>query len=49
MKKAASIDEVLKTAHFVSLHVPLTAGTRNLVDHLFAGDLGMAIIATRLF
>ena len=32
VKKAASIDEVLKTAHFVSLHVPLTPGTRNLVD-----------------
>ncbi|MCU0804642.1 MAG: phosphoglycerate dehydrogenase [Burkholderiales bacterium] len=32
VKKAASIDEVLKSAHFISLHVPLTAGTRNLVD-----------------
>jgi D-3-phosphoglycerate dehydrogenase len=32
VKKAASIDEVLKTAHFISLHVPLTAATRNLVD-----------------
>jgi D-3-phosphoglycerate dehydrogenase len=32
VKKAASIDEVLKNAHFVSLHVPLTPVTRNLVD-----------------
>ena len=32
VKKAASIEEVLKTAHFVSLHVPLAPGTRNLID-----------------
>jgi len=32
VRKAASIDEVLKNAHFVSLHVPLAAGTRNLID-----------------
>ncbi len=32
VRKAASIDEVLKAAHFVSLHVPLTAATRHLVD-----------------
>src|SRR5512139_350305 len=32
VKKAASIEEVLKTAHFVSLHVPLAPETRNLID-----------------
>jgi D-3-phosphoglycerate dehydrogenase len=32
VKRAASIEEVLKGAEFVTLHVPLTAGTRHLVD-----------------
>jgi D-3-phosphoglycerate dehydrogenase / 2-oxoglutarate reductase len=32
VRKAASIDEVVKTANFVSLHVPLVAATRNLID-----------------
>ena len=32
VKKAHSIDEVLKASHFVTLHVPLVAQTRNLVN-----------------
>jgi D-3-phosphoglycerate dehydrogenase len=32
VKKANSIDEVLKGADFVSLHVPLVQKTRNLID-----------------
>jgi D-3-phosphoglycerate dehydrogenase / 2-oxoglutarate reductase len=32
VKKANSIDEVLKNAHFVSLHVPLMDATRNLIN-----------------
>ena len=32
VKKAASVAEVLKSAHFVTLHVPLVAATRNLVN-----------------
>jgi D-3-phosphoglycerate dehydrogenase / 2-oxoglutarate reductase len=36
VKKANSIDEVLKNAHFVSLHVPLVDATRNLIN---AGNL----------
>ena len=32
VKRAASIDEVLKGAEFVTLHVPLTARTRHLID-----------------
>ena len=32
VKKAHSIDEVLKNAHFVSLHVPLVAATRDLIN-----------------
>ncbi|MGP1677143.1 MAG: phosphoglycerate dehydrogenase [Burkholderiales bacterium] len=32
VKKAHSIDEVLKTSHFVTLHVPLVAQTRNMVN-----------------
>jgi len=31
VKKAHSIDEVLKGSHFVTLHVPLTAKTRGLI------------------
>ena len=32
VKKAQSIEDVLRTADFVSLHVPLLDGTRNLID-----------------
>ncbi len=32
VKRAASIDELIKTSHFVSLHVPLGEKTRNLVN-----------------
>lgn len=32
VKKAHSIDEVLKASHFVTLHVPLVPQTRNLVN-----------------
>jgi D-3-phosphoglycerate dehydrogenase len=42
VKRAASADEVLKSSHFVSLHVPLVEKTRGLVnaknvEHLRAG------------
>ena len=36
VKKAHSVDEVLKHSHFVTLHVPLVKGTRNLIH---AGNL----------
>ncbi|MBL8380797.1 MAG: phosphoglycerate dehydrogenase [Burkholderiales bacterium] len=44
VKKAHSIDEVLKGAHFVSLHVPLVAATRGLIgasniEHMRAGAI----------
>lgn len=32
VKKAHSIDEVLKASHFVTLHVPLLAQTRNMIN-----------------
>jgi D-3-phosphoglycerate dehydrogenase len=32
VKKAHSIEEVLKASHFVTLHVPLVAKTRHLID-----------------
>jgi D-3-phosphoglycerate dehydrogenase len=32
VKKANSIDEVLKASHFVTLHVPLAPQTRNLIN-----------------
>jgi D-3-phosphoglycerate dehydrogenase len=32
VKKAHSIDEVLKASHFITLHVPLAPQTRNLVN-----------------
>jgi D-3-phosphoglycerate dehydrogenase len=32
VKKANSIDEVLKASHFVTLHVPLVPQTRNLIN-----------------
>ena len=37
VKKAASVAEVLKNAHFVTLHVPLASATRHLVN---ADNLG---------
>jgi len=42
VKRAASVDEVLKASHFVSLHVPLAEKTRHLVnaknvDHFRSG------------
>ena len=32
VRRAASIDEVLKASHFVTLHVPLSAKTRHLIN-----------------
>jgi D-3-phosphoglycerate dehydrogenase len=32
VKKAHSVEEVLKYSHFVTLHIPLTDNTRNLID-----------------
>ena len=37
VKRAASVAEVLRSAHFVTLHVPLVDATRNLVH---AGNVG---------
>jgi D-3-phosphoglycerate dehydrogenase len=42
VKRAASIDEIFKASHFVSLHVPLVEKTRDLVnakniDHFHSG------------
>ena len=42
VRKAASVDEVLKQSHFVSLHVPLGEKTRHMIDaknidHFHAG------------
>ncbi len=37
VKKATSVDEVLRHANFVTLHVPLVDATRHLVD---AGNVG---------
>jgi D-3-phosphoglycerate dehydrogenase len=44
VKKAHSIDEVLKGSHFITLHVPLTKTTRHLVNaknlaHVHAGAI----------
>lgn len=38
VKKAGSVAEVLKTAHFITLHVPLVAATRDLIN---AGNIGL--------
>ncbi len=38
VKRAGSVNEVLKAAHFVTLHVPLVAATRNLVN---ASNIGL--------
>jgi len=32
VKKAASVDEVVRQADFVSLHVPLSSATKNMID-----------------
>jgi D-3-phosphoglycerate dehydrogenase / 2-oxoglutarate reductase len=37
VKKATSVNEVLKSAHFVSLHVPLVPATRNLINEANIG------------
>jgi D-3-phosphoglycerate dehydrogenase / 2-oxoglutarate reductase len=37
VKRATSVNEVLKSAHFVSLHVPLVQATRDLVN---SGNIG---------
>ena len=39
VKRAASVDEVLKSAHFVILHVPLVAATRGLVNATNIGHM----------
>jgi D-3-phosphoglycerate dehydrogenase len=39
VKRASSVNEVLKGAHFVTLHVPLVAATRNLVNESNIGAL----------
>lgn len=37
VKKAASVNDVLKNAHFISLHVPLVDATRDLVNEKNVG------------
>ena len=46
VKKANSIEEVLKGSDFVSLHVPLVPATRNLIDakRLHAAKRGMVLL-----
>jgi D-3-phosphoglycerate dehydrogenase len=39
VKRAGSVNEVLKSAHFVTLHVPLVAATRHLVGAANIGHL----------
>ena len=39
VKRATSVNEVLKSAHFVTLHVPLVAATRHLVSEANIGLL----------
>jgi len=39
VKRAGSVNEVLKAAHFVTLHVPLVAATRHLVSEANIGLL----------
>jgi D-3-phosphoglycerate dehydrogenase len=39
VKRAGSVNEVLKAAHFVTLHVPLVAATRHLVNESNIGLL----------
>jgi D-3-phosphoglycerate dehydrogenase len=39
VRRAASVAEVLKNAHFVTLHVPLVDATRNLVNADNAGSM----------
>ena len=44
VKKAASVDDVLKNAQFVTLHVPLVEATRHLVN---ADNVGADAAAAR--
>jgi D-3-phosphoglycerate dehydrogenase / 2-oxoglutarate reductase len=46
VKKAHSIDEVLKNAHFVTLHVPLIDATRNMInaDNLAQAKQGAVLL-----
>jgi D-3-phosphoglycerate dehydrogenase len=46
VRRAASIEEVLKGSEFVSLHVPLNAKTRNLIDRkrLAGAHRGMVLL-----
>src|SRR5688500_5018791 len=37
VKRAASVNEVLRSAQFVTVHVPLVAATRGLVNHANTG------------
>ncbi len=37
VKKAQSIEEVMKSAHFITLHVPLVENTRNLIGAALLG------------
>jgi D-3-phosphoglycerate dehydrogenase len=39
VKRAASVGEVLKNAHFVTLHVPLVEATKNLVNATNVGTM----------
>jgi D-3-phosphoglycerate dehydrogenase / 2-oxoglutarate reductase len=44
VKKAASVAEVLKNAHFITLHVPLVAATRDLVNADNIGQMRAASV-----
>lgn len=39
VKKAHSVNEILKAAHFVTLHVPLVPATRHLIDATTLGHM----------
>jgi D-3-phosphoglycerate dehydrogenase len=39
VKKAASVAEVLKNSHFITLHVPLVNGTRDLINSENVGQM----------
>ncbi|HEY1103908.1 MAG TPA: phosphoglycerate dehydrogenase [Burkholderiaceae bacterium] len=46
VKKAASVNDVLKNSHFITLHVPLVEATRNLVnaDNLKLAKAGAVLL-----
>lgn len=46
VKKAASVNDVLKNSHFVTLHVPLLEATKNLVnaDNLKLAKAGLVLL-----